>query len=134
MPNCFARSCMAPPLLVPAHFDRATSTYEAAIREELMTPLRLSAVDELRWYFEMKEFGLSIDAGERERFARAGRAFDAPRYLALYRRWIELGPTALDAVSSSSLADAIDRGIGRLNSSPSAPLFPPSLVRQYCMK
>lgn len=101
-------------MLVPAHFARATSTYEAAIRDELMTPLRLSAVEELRWYFELKSSGRSVGAGERERFARAARAFDAPRYLALYRRWIELGPTALEAVSSSSLADALDRGIGEV--------------------
>ena len=46
----------------PLTLLRATSAYEAAIREELLTPLRLSAVDELRWYFEMKVSGTRASA------------------------------------------------------------------------
>lgn len=101
-------------LLIPAHFARSSQTYEAAIRDEFLSPLRLSAVDELRWYFETKSSGRNISDADRERFARAARAFDAPRYRALYRRWIELGPASLYTLSSSSLADAIERGIGEV--------------------
>lgn len=101
-------------LLIPAHFARADRTYEAAFREELLSPLRLSAIDELRWYFEAKSAGPNARSADPERFSRASRAFDAPRYSALYRRWIELGPTSLYALTSSSIADAIDRGIGEV--------------------
>lgn len=101
-------------LLIPVHLTGVRRAFEDAFRQELLTPLRLSTVDQLRWYFEAKRTQAMGGAIDRERFAKASRAFDAPRYNVLYRRWVELGPRALDAVSSSSLVDAVDRGIGEV--------------------
>lgn len=105
-------------LLVPKHLADAVGLYEAAWREELATPLRLSTAEELRWYFERRR---DIAEGTRgrhgldeARYARARDAFGAPRYRVLYRSWLAHGPSALTEVVSPVLADAISRGTGRL--------------------
>ncbi|MEK7992942.1 MAG: hypothetical protein AAB403_03960 [Planctomycetota bacterium] len=103
-------------LLIPVHLKSARTAYEAAVRQELLTPLRLSMADELRWFLEAKRAHACGGQVDQERLARANRAFDSPRYRALYRRWLELGPRALDGVTSSSLVDAMDRGIGEVES------------------
>ena len=47
------------------------------------------------------------------RFAQARRAFSAPRYRRLYRTWRQMGRTCVDATVSRTLADAVERGLGR---------------------
>jgi hypothetical protein len=103
-------------LLVPRHLADVVGVYEAAWREELGSPLRLSTADELRWYFEhrrrLAENG--SNGHDETRYARARDAFGAPRYHVLYRSWLKHGPGALKEVVSPVLADAIARGTGRL--------------------
>lgn len=102
-------------LVMPRHLIKSESLYLSAVREELLTPLRPSVVDELRWYFQEKSKGWDRASSlESERLRAARHAFDSPRFSALYRRWVEMGPRALEALSSPSLIDAFSRGKGRV--------------------
>ena len=101
-------------LLVPSHLNGAVRSYRAAVNQELLSPLRLSLVAELRWFFEASRRSAHDTAVDRDRFLRAKKAFSTPTYRALYRRWIEQGEEALTAVSSPSLADAVSRGAGEV--------------------
>ena len=102
-------------LIVPKHLLESEGPYLNAFREELLSPLRPGVVDELKWYFEQKSKGwASAGSVESQRFRAARQAFDSPRFNALYRRWVEMGPRALDPLSSPSLADAISRRKGRV--------------------
>lgn len=101
-------------LLIPAHLSGARDAFMSAFREELLSPLRLAAAKELEWFFAARAATSETAPGETERFDRARRAFDAPRYWMLYRRWRDEGESALGAVSSSALSDAIARGIGKV--------------------
>ena len=98
-------------LLVPLHKNGAAAAYRTAFREHLESPLRLSVVDELRWYFRARRSPHNDTA---ERFEQAVRAFGAPRFQALHRAWLEHGDVVLDATLSSTLAEAIARGTGSL--------------------
>src|SRR5262249_23561983 len=51
-----------------------------------------------------------------ERFWRASRAFDTPRCRLLYRRWLSDGDTAFELISSPAIAEALQRGTGRIES------------------
>jgi hypothetical protein len=101
-------------LLIPSHLAGAPEAFTSALREELLSPLRLAAARELEWFFAARSDASPRAADEQERFERARRAFDAPRYWMLYRRWRAEGRSALDAVSSSALSDAINRGTGKV--------------------
>jgi hypothetical protein len=98
-------------LLVPCHKRDAIPRYEAAFYEQLASPLRPSLLEDVRWYFHARR---SPPTGAHERFDQAVRAFDAPRFQALYRAWLERGEPILDATLSTTLADAIARTAGRL--------------------
>ena len=98
-------------LLIPPHFARTARTYQAAFREQLATPLRPTNVEDLRWYFQARQ---KVRPRDDERFDQAERAFSAPRFRAIYRAWLERGETVLDATLSPTLADKMERGIGRL--------------------
>jgi hypothetical protein len=100
-------------LLVPRHKTDALPLYEAAFHEHFASPLRPSLVEDLRWYFQARR-NPPTDADER--FDQATRAFGAPRFRALYRAWVERGDSVLEATLSATLADAIARGTGRLES------------------
>lgn len=103
-------------LLVPRHLADVVDLYEAAWREELGSPLRLSTAEELRWYFERRQqlAASRPDGHDESRYARARDAFGAPRYRVLYRTWLRHGPSALSELVSPVLADAIARGAGQL--------------------
>jgi hypothetical protein len=105
-------------LLVPKHLAEFVRLYEAAWREELASPLRLSTVDELRWYFEERRRRAEATGGsngpDEGRYARARDAFGAPRFRVLYRSWLQHGPGVLNDVASPVLTDAIARGTGQL--------------------
>jgi hypothetical protein len=98
-------------LLIPPHFARTAKAYQAAFREQLAMPLRPSNMDDLRWYFDARRQGRPH--GD-ERFDQAERAFNAPRFRALYRAWLARGEPVLDATLSPTLADKIERGTGQL--------------------
>jgi hypothetical protein len=97
-------------VIFPQHLTSAVSAYHAAFREQLALPLRLSVMEELRWYFEARARGVRE---AHERFDLAERAFGTPRFRVLYRCWRERGNRVLDATLSPVLAEAIERGAGR---------------------
>ena len=104
-------------LLVPAHYREASDAFVSAWQQELARPLRLSTVDELRWLFEQQRRRRDDPTGDEQdapRYARARRAFATPRYRGLYRRWLREGAKAIDGTVSPILADAIERGHGRI--------------------
>ena len=105
-------------LWIPGHFREAEGLYRQAWDQEFGAPLRTSTVDELRWFFAMRRSGRSAPPNpadsDRKRFLQARRAFSAPRYRVLYRAWLREGSSVVDATCSPALADAIDRGDGRL--------------------
>jgi hypothetical protein len=98
-------------VVVPRHLAKATPAYEEAFREQLLRPLPPHVVDELRWYFHACRAGAD-DADER--FCRARTAFGAPRFRALYKRWLDDGDHVLDAVVSPVLSDTVGLGKGAL--------------------
>jgi len=98
-------------LVVPAHKRTVVALYEAAFYEQLASPLRPSVVEELRWYFSSRQHRRTE---VNERLQNASRAFNAPRFQALYRSWKERGDSVIEATLSATLSEAIARGIGRL--------------------
>jgi hypothetical protein len=98
-------------LVVPGHKRGAVPFFTAAFHEQFASPLRPAIVDELRWYFGARR-RRSADA--KDHFDQAVRAFAAPRFQALYRAWLERGDCVLEATQSTTLADAVARGAGRL--------------------
>jgi hypothetical protein len=105
-------------LLVPAHLAEARDLYLAAARQELASPLRPAVVDELRWYFHerrrLSEANPGVASSDPRRYARLARAFGAPRFRVLYRTWRHVGESALDALWSRTLCDAVERQTGRI--------------------
>ena len=85
--------------------------YRRAFQEELATPLNGKVADELRWFFR---HGGTCAQSQQGRFERAKRAFGASRFRALRRAWLLAGDRAIDITMSSSLAESIARGDGRL--------------------
>jgi hypothetical protein len=92
--------------------------FEAAAREELTRQLSPRSFAEFTWY--CRERKTTTDSRARsqadERFARAHRTFATPRYELLYRRWMTDGDSVLDLVSSTTIAEALERGTGRIES------------------
>jgi hypothetical protein len=102
-------------VLVPSHLLSASGRFEAAWREELAMPLRLTTVEELRWYFPLRrELAQKPEAYRDPRFARAHRAFVTPRFRALYRAWLTQGDGVIGGAMSPILAEAIARGTGQV--------------------
>jgi hypothetical protein len=98
-------------LLVPRHLTDAAGLHKEAFAEHLTCPLPDEVVDEVRWYFKAcRDGGVDLD----ERFYRAQSAFAAPRFRALYRRWLMDGERVLDAVMSPVLVDVVARRVGVL--------------------
>ena len=98
-------------LLVPRHLTDAAALHQEAFTEHLTRPLPDEVVDELRWYFAAcRDGGVDLD----DRYYRAQSAFAAPRFRALYRRWLMDGDRVLDAVLSPVLVDVVARGVGVL--------------------
>ena len=98
-------------LLVPVHMTHATPLYQSAFHEHLSTPLRHAVMDELKWYFRARR---SQSSDDQQRFDEAAEAFGAPRFLMLYREWLDRGESVLEGTVSTALPDAIARGNGRL--------------------
>jgi hypothetical protein len=102
-------------VLVPEPFARAMRQFGHAAREELATPIPLSSVDELQWYFrERHRRDQEGSDTPDERFRTAVSMFRAPRFRALYRLWQEQGDPVLLAAVSHTLRDALARHEGRV--------------------
>lgn len=102
-------------LLFPRTHRCVATSFEAAAYQQLATPLRPSEVDELRWLSRQRKAVRSdtLDP-DSARMAAASKAFQAPRFQALYRRWLEVGDSALWLAESRTFLDAIERGDGRI--------------------
>lgn len=98
-------------VLIPASMTNAVRLYERAFHDQLASPLRLSTIDEVKWYFRARQ---APPAEADQRFGEATYAFGAPRFQALYRAWLERGDSVVEGTVSTVLADAIARGTGRL--------------------
>lgn len=103
-------------LLVPRHLAGAIPAYQAALRDELATPLQPTTRDELRWYFEQRRRSATdatvvVDG----RFQRAQETFASPRFRVLYRTWLQHGDAVLHATLSPVLADAMSRRAGQVD-------------------
>jgi hypothetical protein len=89
--------------------------YDEAARNEL-AGLRPELVNHLRWYFDQRRThtlsGEPID--DQERYDHAHYGFGATRFQVLYRRWLREGDVSLEAISSGAVAEAIERGAGRV--------------------
>jgi hypothetical protein len=101
-------------LLVPRHLTGAVPQYEAALHDELATPLQSETLDELKWFFEQRRRGATGPAIAEARLQRAEQAFSTPRFRVLYRTWMRYGDAALYATLSPVLADAIAQRHGEL--------------------
>ena len=102
-------------LLFPRHLAGVRDRYEAAVDDELATPLQSTTLDELRWFFDQRKLAAKSPAAIAEaRFHQAEAAFATPRFRVLYRTWQQYGDAALYSTLSPVLADAIARRAGGL--------------------
>jgi hypothetical protein len=106
-------------VLLPPHLGNAVEPYRQACRQELASPLRMTLLDELRWYFDALALAAhGVPPSDPARLRRAARAFSGPRYRSLRRAYAAYGPRVLDAAQSPVLADALERGTGRVSCEP----------------
>jgi hypothetical protein len=101
---------------LPAHMAGLAERMQKDAQAQIAAPLRDMIRDELRWYFERLREGRPDQASpaEAERFHRAQRAFQGPRYPVLYRAWLHDGDRVLTVVSSRAISDALDAGAGKI--------------------
>ena len=103
-------------LVIPPHLPGAEERYLIASWNELATPLKPDALEELKWYFERRKHLADASAELTEgRYRRAHVKFSAPRFRALYRQWTELGDELLDFQGSHLLSEALKRRSGRVD-------------------
>jgi hypothetical protein len=103
-------------LAFPRPLDRFYHAYQSVIHEELESPLHPATINELKWYFEhRREANQGPVHPQTQGFLDVGaRVFAAPRFTALYRRWLKQGDTVFEAISSPEMADALAAGTGRV--------------------
>jgi len=78
--------------------------------------LNPTVLNELRWYFTKRRASElnRVPIENEESYAYHEDSFRAPRYQALYQRWLKEGDAALRVVSSTAAGDAIKGGAGRV--------------------
>jgi hypothetical protein len=103
-------------IVVTPHLPHVGEFAEAAVRDQLLTPLPDVVRDEMRWYFEQARAHPAPSHCDDldERFFRSRTAFAAPRFKVLYRIWKQEGDAVLAEVGSPALADAVAAGSGRI--------------------
>ena len=105
-------------LLIPRDRQGLIQATEQAAREELTQQHAPGTIAEFKWYCEQRR--ATPDPRARghsdERFWLAGSAFDTPRFRLLYRRWLTDGDAVFDLISSPAIAEALERGTGRIES------------------
>jgi hypothetical protein len=104
-------------LVLPQQIADGAARLESVVRDEL-TPLRSQLLTELKWYFSKRRGTLSPRAlsFEDPEFWEHQAAFSSPRFQQLYRRWLNDGDTVLEALESPAIAEALERGTGRIES------------------
>src|SRR4029078_13296335 len=100
--------------VVPPQFPDIAQRSKQVVWNQLLTPLKPEAEDDLRWYFEQVRSHPAPSRSDDldERFYRARDAFSAPRFKALYRAWKQDGDAALAEVGSHAIHDAVTPGSG----------------------
>ena len=96
-------------LVFPGHLTRCESLYRSVLREELLMPIRLGVVDELRWYFEQKSAAAMdnrVPDSERFRAAIPRASTSFCRIISIARRH-EPTVGCTDQASSSLTMDAV---------------------------
>src|SRR5207249_4052973 len=79
------------------------------------TPIEPSVAEDLRWFFRERQHRQEASqSAPDERFRSASIAYRAPRFSAVFRRWLQDGDTAISAAQSFILRDALERGEGRV--------------------
>jgi hypothetical protein len=102
-------------VLFPRPNRSLATSFEAGAYDQLAKPLRPSEVDELRWLFRQRKAGAAVPLNsDSARLVAASKMFRAPRFQALYRRWLEAGDPALWLAQSPAFLDAIERGDARI--------------------
>lgn len=102
-------------LLAPPHLGDASTRFLGACHDTLANPVRLSTLDEVRWYFETcRRLATEPARAQDARFQRAQQAFGSPRFRALYRAWLRQGDAVLDEARSPLLEDALAHGSGQV--------------------
>jgi hypothetical protein len=104
-------------LVLPQQIADGAARFEEVVRDEL-TPLRPQLLTELKWFFGKgcgtpNARALSFEDPE---FWEHQAAFSSPRFQQLYRRWVNDGDTVFEALESPAIAEALERGTGRIES------------------
>ena len=99
-------------LVLPTGLTNAEAAHRAVFNDLCAPPLRPTVLDELRWYCSVRR---ALEEGathppDQARYARARRAFGAPRFYATFRRWCRDGEIGLQPLLSPLLCDARQRG------------------------
>ncbi len=105
-------------VVLPKPFAEAVGLFEATARRELTNSLRADLVNDLKWYFERRRAAANRRAltfADPE-FWEADVAFNSPRFRQLYQRWVVDGDSVFESLSSPALAQALERGTGRIES------------------
>jgi len=105
-------------LFFPGYLSAAESGIRTVVMESFAEPVRLAIVEEFKWFCEarraLEQGARSPAALDQHRYARARRAFAAPRFFATYRGWLKEGGAALHELLSPLLRDKLTRGQVRI--------------------
>ncbi len=102
-------------LLFPRPLWKARLVYQHAAREHLAAGLEPSNVQVLEWLFPERKRLAEPGAGAAgEHYLTTSKNFNAPRFRALYRQWLEDPTNTRWMAGSNILADALERDQGRV--------------------
>jgi hypothetical protein len=104
-------------LALPRTLAMAEVAHRQVFGEMCGPPLRPAIVDEFRWFCGVRraeEGGLGVEAVDPTRYGRARRAFGAPRFYSVYRRWCRDGDAVLNRLLTPAFHDAWRRGSAAL--------------------
>lgn len=109
---------------LPRPFHGLEGRYRGVVREELFSPMELSALQELEWYCQERLRREADPSPARDRrFDEAERRFRTARCASLYRQYKQRGVAALNGVVTRVLVDKLQRKEARVEFVP--------LTRQY---
>ena len=100
--------------IVCPHGKGVAELYEKEARYALQ-PVSPRVASHVPWYFKLHRAHTQEDAplGDHEQdYYETRYAFGGLRFQVLYRRWLVDGDTALDAISSTAIEEALKRGTG----------------------
>lgn len=97
-------------VLFPRHLAGTQRAFAAAAYEHLTRPLQTSFAEELRESFRRRRAAGGEDKRDSGPSIVDARSLRAPAFIALYRRWLEAGDTAIWMARSPVLRDGLERG------------------------